>query len=203
LINLYIKSLLFKKGISCVFYLTWACNQDCKYCANRISKTQYPKSKIATLNDWKLIVDNLNRVFKVKEISLCGGEPTLVPYMTELANYCIEKGFHVNIVTNLYKPEELLRLKWSWRLLIIATYHHEYDVEQFIKNFDLINSKDVTREIMLRECEYPHYFENSVHQQLLNKEELREIKAWDFMCFAPDARRIYWNSIDLAEADCE
>jgi organic radical activating enzyme len=201
MINLYIKSLLFRKGISCVFYLTWACDQDCAYCANRVSKTKYPSAPIAKLEDWKYLVDNLRRAFKVKEISLCGGEPTLVSYMPELANYCIEKGFHVNIVTNLCKEEELFKLKWSWRLLIIATYHHEYNAEIFKKKFDKI--KNVTREVMLRECEYPHHFPEAVHQQLLDRKGLREIKAWQFMCFAPDARRIYWNSNDLTEDDSE
>jgi hypothetical protein len=47
--------------------------------------------------------------------------------MPELVNWLLDKGFHVLVFTNLFRPEAFLRVKKSYRFQIRATLHHVED----------------------------------------------------------------------------
>ena len=85
-------------------------------------KGRRPKSKESTLEDWKDYVRTFPK--KLKQIVICGGEPTLVSYLADLVNWILDEGYHCYVLTNLYKPEAFDGIKNSYRFKIQATYHH-------------------------------------------------------------------------------
>ena len=71
------------------------CNYKCKYCF-----AHYESNKILSLDQWKLIVDNVSESISVKRFNIAGGEPLLYPKLNELISYINSKGIPVSIITN-------------------------------------------------------------------------------------------------------
>ena len=105
------------------------CNMDCSYCyvpnkgGGELSKEQ-----------WILIIDRLHD-YGVFQITFGGGEPTLVPYLIELAEYANELGLNVGMTTNgstltTFDPNILKNLFRQ----INVSWHENYDqVEKALK----------------------------------------------------------------------
>lgn len=87
------------------FHLTKACNFTCKFCYatfNDISSKGLNKQN--QLDLIKLLSES--KLFR--KINFAGGEPTLVPHITELIRYAKNLGFETSIVTNASKIDS----KW-------------------------------------------------------------------------------------------
>jgi radical S-adenosyl methionine domain-containing protein 2 len=79
------------------FHLTKACNFKCRYCYakfNDIHGTGLSK------NEQFQLVHLLAESGKFRKINFAGGEPTLVPHITELIKRAKSLGFETSIVTN-------------------------------------------------------------------------------------------------------
>jgi uncharacterized radical SAM superfamily Fe-S cluster-containing enzyme len=101
-------------------------------------KGHRPKTKSITLEEWKQKISSFPT--KIREVFVCGGEPTLIKWMPDLVNWLIEEGYHVVVFSNLYKPLEFLRVKKSYRMQIRTTFHHidEESLERFESSYNFI-----------------------------------------------------------------
>ncbi|MBR3022840.1 MAG: viperin family antiviral radical SAM protein [Oscillospiraceae bacterium] len=76
-------------------HLTEACNYHCRYCFAHFDKHVSPSKE-----QWKKIIDNVVDSGRVYEINFAGGEPMLVPYLNELAEYVNSKGLSCSLISN-------------------------------------------------------------------------------------------------------
>ena len=84
-----------KNMIKVNMHLVEACNYSCKYCF-----AKFEDHKILYKTDWMSIIDNCIKSGRVSEINFAGGEPLLVPYLHELAEYVNSLGVRCSLITN-------------------------------------------------------------------------------------------------------
>jgi len=77
-----------------------------------------------SFEEWKVFLDRFPMWISAMYIS--GGEPSLYKDIVPLINYLIERGHHVIMQSNLYKPEAFIGIKPHRRLIFLSTYHDEY-----------------------------------------------------------------------------
>lgn len=92
-----------KKKIKVNMHLTEKCNYDCRYCFAHFGEHMKLKKE-----DWMKIIDNCADSGSVYEINFAGGEPMLLPYLHELAEYVNKKGMSCSLITN----GSMLTEKW-------------------------------------------------------------------------------------------
>lgn len=84
-----------------IFELTDACNQSCRFCYNHFKgcdsgyKVEAPDFRLA-----RRTLRRLLREARVGQISLTGGEPTLLPRIHDITLMARAKGSSVNLLTN-------------------------------------------------------------------------------------------------------
>lgn len=137
--KLYYKTLQFRRGGLLQINLLYPCNLKCEYCSLHIPSGNTPKAKESTLEEWKEYI--INFPHKIKEINISGGEPTLKRWLPEITNFCLDKGYHTAIYTNLFKPENILPVKKSYRFKIIATYHHSDSYMRFDRAYQMVKDR--------------------------------------------------------------
>ena len=123
--KLYGKSLLFKRGLTLNIYLTLRCNLMCDFCCVKANRVKCDES---TLEQWQEFFRRFPE--PVRELSVSGGETTLVDYYPELCNWLLDEGYHVSLATNLHKVKlnrdwPLLRIQRHYRFQVSATCHTE------------------------------------------------------------------------------
>ena len=136
------KPFLWSRGAEMAIVLTTRCPFHCDYCQMFIATGKAPKYQESTVEEWKkLIEDYCNQLEWIELIMISGGETTLYPELAELVNWLVERGHHVLLFTNLWKPEVLLTLKKSYRLLVWAAYHRQDNLERFDKAYQMVKDK--------------------------------------------------------------
>jgi uncharacterized radical SAM superfamily Fe-S cluster-containing enzyme len=130
-IQLYDKSLRLRRGCRVDFKLTYRCNQNCPYCILAVPGGGRPHSAESTLDEWKGFFERFPA--RIREVMVCGGETTLIPWMPELVNWLLHErgGYHVTVFSNLRAIQPFLRIKPNHRLQISTTYHHADDAARF------------------------------------------------------------------------
>ncbi len=133
-----------RRGVGVSIYPSWACNYKCNYCLVRTYGI-YPKSKLLSLDSWKDFLNTLDSGIRrsgghgIKEISLLGGEPTLLPYFTDLCHWILfEKKWMLSIFTNMSNLKTL-EIKPSMLLRIEATYHYNHNHIEFYDRYKKVN----------------------------------------------------------------
>jgi organic radical activating enzyme len=126
----------FKKGIKVGINLSWWCNLQCSYCPTKKQYTQN-SGDMESIEYWKDWISTFP--IKIREVALSGGEPTLVPYFDELANWLLKEGYYVLILTNLTTHIPLMKIQPSRRLRIVATFHECYSKIKFLKNYEIVS----------------------------------------------------------------
>ena len=107
-----------KRGNKLMLFLTYRCNLDCEYCSLRYIGPRVESTEIG-LEDWKYIICNFP--IRLREIRICGGEPLVMPYYSELVNWLIDRGLYVMVFTNLSVVKlDVIR---SDQLIYDATFH--------------------------------------------------------------------------------
>ena len=105
------------------FYPTLRCNQRCGFCFNQNISTPY---RDMYEKDAYMLASML-RENGCSEIDILGGEPMLVPWMSDFVNHVTDSGFMVNISTNGSLPHVVDRLsKNSTGLLNIGFSLHGF-----------------------------------------------------------------------------
>ena len=86
--------------------LTYGCNNNCAHCYNEPGRG----TKQLGLDQWKAVLDKINAA-AIPHIVFTGGEPTLVPFLTELVRYADSLGIVSGMNTNgrLLRNESLCR----------------------------------------------------------------------------------------------
>ena len=133
-----------KRGVRISISLTFRCNLQCPYCSLRIPLGKMPTSKESSLSYIKEKI--LDFPYRIREISITGGAAELHPDFIELVNWLLNKGYYVNVFTNLVLYNKLKQLPQSRKLLFTASYHHTKDweqcsVEEYIKTYKEIRKK--------------------------------------------------------------
>lgn len=123
--------------------VTSVCNFDCEYCFGHIdTKTKVDPIKIPEL------ISALNSTGKIFRISFTGGEPFLVPNITEACKAITKKHF-VSLNTNLVAPEinEFARAINPKRVVRVhASFHFDElkkseQVHKFIGNYQMLEDR--------------------------------------------------------------
>lgn len=138
-----IKSL--RRGAMVSIFPSWKCNYQCSYCLLRTNGV-YPESELLSLDSWKEFLTELDIALDsstgrgIKEISLLGGEPTLLPYFVDLCHWIVfEKRWQLMIFTNLWHTDKLLKVRPSLLLRIEATFHNKEWSGEFTRKYKKVN----------------------------------------------------------------
>lgn len=92
-----------------LFTINSQCNDHCKFCIK--SDFINEGSSDLTLNEIKKNYFLIKDKFKIRHVSISGGEPTLHPQIFEILNFFKKEKVGVHMVTNLLKFNEKLFLK--------------------------------------------------------------------------------------------
>ena len=197
--TLFLKRLFrLKRGVSLTLLPTTRCNQHCHYCPMFLtnglynSSPEYPKYKESTFEEWKTWFEHYNeKEAPIFQVEISGGEPSIYKELPELVNYLIERGKHVVIYTNLFKPETLNKIKPHYRLRFKCVYHETDNLQRFYTAFKSLNSKfdKIINEIeghgkIFNESKVIHQFSED------------EIRAFNALHVSPD-RNLFCGCDDL------
>ena len=104
-----------------------------------IPNGDYPRYDECTPDEWKKYISEYPEW--IEEFFISGGETTLYPDLAELVNWLVKRGHHVCVFSNLWKPESLLGLKESYRLVLYPTYHNCDDINRFDKAYRMLKDR--------------------------------------------------------------
>lgn len=143
--NHKLKNHWWNKGIEVAAVVTTRCNLHCNYCPMFFGKDgewdgKYPRYEESTLEEWKEWFERFP--FWISQIYLTGGEPSLLPWIGDLVNWLVDRGHHVILFSNLYKPENLFNIKKSFRFVYYPTFHQHLNQKP---NFDKAFGDDYDR----------------------------------------------------------
>lgn len=159
------------KGTEIVLLLTTRCNLHCGYCPMFIGDDKYPRYEESTLEEWKKWFKEFPEWISL--VHLSGGEPTLMPYLSELTNWLVDRGHRVTIFSNLLHPENLLGIKDHWRFILVPTFHYNegkkgYDnKERFEKAHDMVKGRF---RISAQEMNKKHFLSFTKHKNFYSEE---------------------------------
>lgn len=80
--------------------VTMRCNLDCRHCYNSWKRPGGQRAAEASFGQLTSTVRRLLRQARVKQITLTGGEPFMVPRLAEVALQCRLQGASVSIISN-------------------------------------------------------------------------------------------------------
>jgi hypothetical protein len=146
----------------------------------------YPKYDECSFGEWKKFFEDYPEW--IEEVSVTGGETTLHPDLSKIVNYLIDTGRHVCLMTNLKRPEEILKIKKSWRLYVLAAYHETDDLKRFDKAYNLI--KDHLR-VEVIEFTEKRLLPYSRLRETMSRECLLDLPALNFAPNSPRTKRMY------------
>jgi len=171
-----------KRGMSISMSLTFRCNLICPYCTMRLNGIGPREAKETGLDEWKLIIDTFPG--RLKEVFITGGEPTLMPYCTDLINYITAKKILVTLFTNLTKPEHIRFIKPTSYFRIEASLHPQVKIADF--NYNLYSLRKCGYHIIIDEVGSSRMKGSNVKHQITSIQELIHDRAR--LRFAPDLR---------------
>ena len=133
-------------------FLDYKCSLNCDYCTLKIPTGKIPQCKTVKLEDWKAFITRWPE--KIKEVAIFGGEPSLVPYLADLVNWLLGKGYHVKVFSNLTNPVPFWHIKQSYKFIISATHHRSHPVTKFLENYKTIKHRIDVYEIEKRQLSF-------------------------------------------------
>ena len=142
----------FRRGVRLSIALTYRCNLNCSYCSTKIATGKTPTAKEVS---WHELVSFVSRFpYPIREIRLTGGAPELHKYFVGFVNWLLDKGYFVQVITNLLFYDKLNKLKRTPRLMFCATYHHEMGVIEKIEWFANYGRLKENYRIIVDEIDY-------------------------------------------------
>lgn len=128
----------FTRGASVCTILTMRCPLKCDQCPMYM----YGKAKKyeeSTFEEWVEFYQRFPQ--HIHQVYLSGGEPTLYKEFAKVANWLLDKGKHVCVFSNLWKPEAFLDIKPSWRFVVYSTFHGVDDWDRYSKALAIVRKK--------------------------------------------------------------
>lgn len=182
---------LFKPGITLGITLSYDCNLNCPYCTNKNGGNVFPKSNEQYLTFWKDFISTFP--IKVNEVIITGGEPLRIGYSIELIKWLLNKGYFVslysNLITNPYELECIFSDLKNKRFKVISTYHHQSNINVFMKSVEAIERIGI--EIEIHEIDYQEIYGSKVKPlEIIEKEVSKNI-----LRISPDGM-IFTNCFD-------
>jgi hypothetical protein len=118
----------FLRGASVNIITTTRCNLTCEECPMFLygQPKNYPES---TLEQWQTFFRRFP--MWISQVYLSGGETSLYPHIVPLANWLIDRGHHVCLFSNLWKPEAFIGIKKHWCFVLYPTFHSCDNWERF------------------------------------------------------------------------
>jgi len=196
--SLYGKSIYLRKmfgGTNIVVYLNWACNLSCHYCSSEIPTRKQPKEKPLSMEQLKSELIRLTPIHNIKEVYISGGEPTLVKWLPEFANWLLDEGYHVLIFSNLHDVEQIKKIRKSYRLKIVATYHSSDDARRFALAMFEIDEYQFHLKEIADGTKYKPKFKDAKFYHLTTLDEFKE----PALRLIPNGE-IYYSHYDILKA---
>lgn len=137
----YWKMLFFKRGILLQISLTMKCNYDCDYCSQKFVEKGRVQHKEVGFISWVRFFKRFP--YKIKEVYVSGGEPTLHKDFVRIVKYLLGCGYHVKVFTNLKNYKKILELPQTRRLCITTTYHHHVKKETFLIAYNALKNYQI------------------------------------------------------------
>ena len=165
-----VKNYWFTKGISMAAILTGRCNLHCSYCPMFLTDDKYPygKQQECTLEEWKEYFERFPEW--ISQIFLTGGEPTILPWISDLINFLTDRGHHVILFSNLLKPENLYGVKKTFKFVLIPTFHQNDDDPERFKAAVKKLKENTKFRIMAQEMEKKHKLSFTIHKEKFRDE---------------------------------
>jgi organic radical activating enzyme len=177
--------------------LTFKCNLNCSYCAQTFHLGHRPKVKETGFIGWVKFFKRFP--YKIKEVYVSGGEPTLHRDFARIVRYLLSQGYYVKVFSNLMNIDEFYNIPKCYRFRIQATYHHKDCVYTFDRNYRLL-TRNLGHIVYVNEIESPQIFKYSKLQRLLDNSNTYENGRNDYdqscLRISPDLR-INLNCHDL------
>ncbi len=137
-----------RSGVILALIPSYKCNLNCSYCGLQLNedKSNYKmplENEIKSLEWWKNYIDTFP--IKINKVTISGGEPGLISYMSEFVNYLVSKKYIVEIYSNFSTIANFKKIKPSVRFKFGVTYHarelSEKQKQTFKKNYDQMYRK--------------------------------------------------------------
>lgn len=171
--------------------LTFKCSLDCPYCCQKFNSGHRPNVKETNFTGWVRFF--LRWPYKIREVYVSGGEPTMHKDFNRIVTFLLDKGYFVTVFSNLTNYEKIVKLPRCSRLCIASTFHHSFSPYKFDNAYKAIKSK---HNIYVKENE-SQVLDYSKRYPLLNKENAGS-DVYEIRCLriSPDLR-INLNCYDL------
>jgi len=118
------------------------CNYNCDYCCQTFVEGRKPIHKEVGFISWVRFIKRFP--YRIKEISVSGGEPTLHRDFVRIVKYLLSCGYFVKVFTNLSNVGKLLEIPKCVRLHYQITYHHSINKDDFLRNYKKLKGYRVT-----------------------------------------------------------
>lgn len=127
----HIESLLWKHGwLSINIDVCYTCPLQCEYCKAELAGKGTPKVLTKKPDEWIAWLTRFPAK-NIQQVVISGGEPSIYKGLHVLINWLLEQRIMVTLATNLWNPDEILKIKQSRRLEIWASYHETDNLLRF------------------------------------------------------------------------
>ena len=134
-------ALILQRGPILRIKLTMRCNLKCPYCSVNMAHGRQPKFEEMGVESWLTFLADQLWNNRIKLLVISGGEPGLYKDLASIVNYAVDNGMLVQIITNLTKIEEFQKIKKSWRVIFLSTYHPVGDLDNYLNNYNTLSKK--------------------------------------------------------------
>ena len=129
---------IFRKGNIVRIKPTMRCNLSCPYCSVNKAHGRAPEFIELHYYHWVRIIKGNE---PVKMVVISGGEPGLYDCVNLLINWCVGRGYLVQVITNLTNISKFRRIYKSWRVIFLSTYHPVGSIERYLMNYNELSRK--------------------------------------------------------------
>jgi MoaA/NifB/PqqE/SkfB family radical SAM enzyme len=160
---------------------TMRCNLKCPYCAVNLNIGKPPEYDEVFACDWIELIDKANPDMVV----VSGGDPGIYSGIEHIINHCINRKMLVQITTNLTNINSYMRIKKSWRVIFLSTYHSSSSLDKYISNYKQLKKRFyiTVRELRPKKDMKPKYIKWAKVKAIINDPETNnKPRIW----YAPD-----------------
>jgi len=189
-------ALRLKRGKVIVIKPTMRCNLNCPYCIVDKTLNTRPKFKEMPVMSWLKLIGEEIWNGKVKLLVISGGEPGLYKDLHAIVNYAVDNGILVQIISNITHLSEFDKIKDSWRVVFLSTYHPVGSLKRFMFGYKELSSRFyvTVRELRPKGDMNPRYISFAKTIPIKDEQSDKEMEI-----YAPDGTK-YNSCLELDKA---